>query len=392
MKTKLKQSQILLQARHVVEEQEQVLAQLKANRSRMRKRSQVNQRDPLQGPEGAKGNVLLPGHAHPTEVKTADIHSDLRGNVTLRADQTFFEEASDNSSNGGSKPNELLPEHLSTSKKPQNGPDLAGEDGSRAPSTVGDIREKYPWKSMIASDVHPEGDQSSQTDTDNPSQLTGGTGCKLKEWKEKAHLKSLVYHQTPTNPSDTTIPAKTTIAANTTMLANTPIPADVTTNANHIPTSTPTPANTTESGRGHQSSTSSSISANSTHLPPEVPHFTHEGKEERLSKAALAFIALAIIFLASVPITIAIIRRRRKQRRRKLSAMFDKGSKIAPTNLSYPARSTADLQQADLQQADLQQADLQQDHQDISPNEIDELMNRVASVQVPKKAHHSKMF
>ncbi|KAI9631076.1 hypothetical protein KEM48_013334 [Puccinia striiformis f. sp. tritici PST-130] len=317
MKTKLKQSQILLQARHVVEEQEQVLAQLKANRSRMRKRSQVNQRDPLQGPEGAKGNVLLPGHAHPTEVKTADIHSDLRGNVTLRADQTFFEEASDNSSNGGSKPNELLPEHLSTSKKPQNGPDLAGEDGSRAPSTVGDIREKYPWKSMIASDVHPEGDQSSQTDTDNPSQLTGGQA-------------SLVYHQTPTNPSDTTIPAKTTIAANTTMLANTP-----------------------SLRIGHQSSTSSSISANSTHLPPEVPHFTHEGKEERLSKAALAFIALAIIFLASVPITIAIIRRRRKQRRRKLSAMFDKGSKIAPTNLSYPARSTADLQQADLQQADL---------------------------------------
>ncbi|POW05600.1 hypothetical protein PSHT_10724 [Puccinia striiformis] len=357
MKTKLKQSQILLQARHVVEEQEQVLAQLKANRSRMRKRSQVNQRDPLQGPEGAKGNVLLPGHAHPTEVKTADIHSDLRGNVTLRADQTFFEEASDNSSNGGSKPNELLPEHLSTSKKPQNGPDLAGEDGSRAPSTVGDIREKYPWKSMIASDVHPEGDQSSQTDTDNPSQLTGGTGCKLKEWKEKAHLKSLYTIKHPLTLRILLSPRKL-LSLRILPCLRIPHPCDVTTNANHIPTSTPTPANTTESGRGHQSSTSSSISANSTHLPPERV-------SPSLSRSSV------VVESSEGGSSVRCSTRARRS-----------PPPISPTPPALP----------DLQQADLQQADLQQDHQDISPNEIDELMNRVASVQVPKKAHHSKMF
>jgi hypothetical protein len=311
---------------------------LEINRRRRRKRSEVRQPDPLQGPPGTDENVLLPGHTHPAHVKSTDIHSDVQSSVLLRANQTFFEEKShDGPAKGGDKQKQLASQGQPTSKQTSTNTNPSEVDLARIHDTQG----LHPPKSMIASTQPPAGDVSSPEAPNNGSQPTGDKGCRAKQRQEKALASFRAY---ASNGTTTTPPEKTA-----------------------------------EPGKMSQLASSTSIAANSTQLPPSVPHFGHEDKQGGLSKGALAGISLAIIFLASIPIILAVVRRRRQQRKRKLSAMFDKGSRIGPAVLSYPVGVPS-------------APNLHHDHQDISPTEIDELMSRVASVQAPKPARQSKKF
>ncbi|WAQ90031.1 hypothetical protein PtA15_12A16 [Puccinia triticina] len=338
MKVQLSQSQILLEARALEEQQEEIFAQLETNRRRRRRRSEVNLPNPLRGPQGTDENVLLPGHAHPAHVKSADIHSDLQSNVSLRGNQTFFEDINEDPSKGEAKQTKLAPpKQQGNNEQSDSKLNSLEVDISRAHLIGHEIHGQHPPKSLVTSNEPAASDLSSQPGPNNSSQPSGDTGCRAKKRREqqqaRANFRAYESNQTAVIAS--------------------------------------------ESGQGNHLGSSSSIAANSTHLAPSVPHFTHEERQEGLSKAAWAGISLAIIFLASIAISIAIIRRRRRQRKRKLSAMFDKGTAGGPSALSFSVPSAPDLHH---------------DHRDISHKEIDELMNRVASVQAPPPARRSKKF
>ncbi|KAA1089743.1 hypothetical protein PGT21_028590 [Puccinia graminis f. sp. tritici] len=344
MKIQLSQSQVLLELKALKEQQEEILAQLEINRRRRRKRSEVKQPDPLQGPLGTDENVLLPGHAHPAHIKSTDIHSDLQGSVSLRANQTFFEEQShDDPAKGGDKQKQFASQGQPTSKQTSINTNPSEVDVARAHYTSHGTQGLHPPKSMMASNQPPVGDVSSPAAPKNGSQSSGDKGCRAKQRQEKALASFRAY---ASNGTTSTAPEKTA-----------------------------------EAGKMSQLASSTSIAANSTQLPPSVPHFGHEEKQGGLSKGAVAGIVLAIILLiVSIPIVLSIVRRRRQQRKRKLSAMFDKGVRVGPPILSYNPVGVPSA------------PNLHHDHHDISHTEIDELMSRVASVQAPKPARQSKKF
>ncbi|KNZ55423.1 hypothetical protein VP01_2683g1 [Puccinia sorghi] len=142
-------------------------------------------------------------------------------------------------------------------------------------------------------------------------------------------------------------------------------------------------------GIAKKAESSTSIAVTSTQeLPSSVPRLTNENAQGQgiLGKGALAGIAIAAILLAAIiPFSVAFFRRRRRLRQRKLSAMFDKGAAKTTTttsSLTHPSiPSHSNIHHLHLPHPPHHQP------LHVSHTEIDELMNRVASVQLPKPSH-----
>ncbi|PLW20593.1 hypothetical protein PCANC_06027 [Puccinia coronata f. sp. avenae] len=309
----------LIESRALKQEEDDILADYETNQRRMRKRSEMKQKhDSLLQTERADDidSVLLPGHILPAKTIPPEIHTVLQSSVTFRDNQTFFDSKRGTDRNGAASPQQPA----SRQELPNHSTVLASEGDNVDPELI--------QSSESSASEAPASERHAPT----KGGLLRTKGCRAKVMQDRANGRASESNQT-----------HTIVSANM------------------------TDPNSPKRSEG----SSSSVLANSHHLPVSVPNLTPEG-HGGLSQGALAGIAIAIIFLASIPITIAIFRYRRRKRNQKLCAMFDTDMKE-----NYAVPVAPDHRQQDY-------------YQHISHTEIDELMNRVASVQLPKPSHQSR--
>lgn len=278
-------------------------------------------------------DVPRPGQTNPHQAENSisNLHSELQSNLPFRQDESFFNNPPANQKStlkqsGGTDPAPREEPPAPTRSKGGDA-DILSEELARARQ----VSAQFDYSKPEGTSSHQERNSPSDGVSANgpphsTSNSTGNTDCKKKK-KDKA--VSGVRAAAPA-AAQAVQPVQ-----NQTLSATTP--------TTHQPTNI-----------------------------ASVPNLSQSIHHHGLNPGALAGISLAMIILASIPITIAIIRRRR--RRKQIRVMFEQGPH--PTQIRY-AHAAPDFESGN-----------------ISPGDIDELMNRVASVQAPKRkeTHAVKNF